>query len=172
MSVTRDTSHFEMSPLKNDAEENMRLMSVTRDTSHASIGPCGPFKHSPFGDSLRHVSTALLSCTMDCGENAGVGAGGAVGLSREIERKSDSVRSRFMRDRVRMTFMLKMCICARTAARIWRNADKEHTEQDPKMRRQTNLRVLMNCFALSLHPHACVLLAPCRESENVCVNYV
>ena len=40
------------------------------------------------------------------------------------------------------------------------------------MRRQTNLRVLMNYFALSLHPHTCVLLAPCRESVNVCVYYV
>ena len=53
-------------------------MSLTRDTSQACIGPCGPLEHSPFGDSLRHVSTAPLSCTLDCGENAVVGAGRAV----------------------------------------------------------------------------------------------
>ena len=51
----------------------MRLMSVTRDTSHSAIGPCESLEHSPFGDNLRHESTALLSCTLDCGENAGVG---------------------------------------------------------------------------------------------------
>ena len=50
----------------------MRLMSVTRDTSHVPIGPCRPFKHLPFGDSLRHASTALLSWTLDRGKNAGV----------------------------------------------------------------------------------------------------
>ena len=59
----------------------MRLMSLTRDTSHSPIGPCGPLKHSPLGDNLRHVSTAPLSCTLDCGENAGVGTVEAVGLS-------------------------------------------------------------------------------------------
>ena len=58
-------------------------MSVTRDTSHASIGPCGPLEHWPFDDSLRHVSTALLSCKLDCGENATVGVGGIVALSFE-----------------------------------------------------------------------------------------
>ena len=56
----------------------MRLISVTRDTSHAWIGPCGPLEHSPLGDSLRHVSTARLSCTLDCGENARFGVGGAM----------------------------------------------------------------------------------------------
>ena len=50
----------------------MRLMSVTRDTSHVSIGPCGPLKHSPFGDNRRHESIAPLSSTLDSGENARV----------------------------------------------------------------------------------------------------
>ena len=59
----------------------MRLMSLTRDTSQASIGPCGLLKHSPFGDSLRQVSTALLSCILECGENAAVGADGIIGSS-------------------------------------------------------------------------------------------
>ena len=38
MSVTLDTSHFEMSPVKDTAPRNMSLMSVTRDTSHSPIG--------------------------------------------------------------------------------------------------------------------------------------
>ena len=40
------------------------------------------------------------------------------------------------------------------------------------MPRQTNLSALMCRFALSLHPHACVLLAPCRESVFFCVYVV
>ena len=80
----------------------MRLMSVTRDTSHAAIGPWGPSKQLPCGDSLRHASTALLSCTLDSGENAGVKFG--VGQSssckskfvRDNQRICDSVRVRFM----------------------------------------------------------------------------
>ena len=34
IACTRDTSRFEMSPVKNKAEENARLIAVTRDTSH------------------------------------------------------------------------------------------------------------------------------------------
>ena len=49
----------------------MRLMSVTRDTSHSAIGPFGPSKQSPFGNFLRQISTALLSCPLAYGENAG-----------------------------------------------------------------------------------------------------
>ena len=45
-------------------------MSVILDTSHSPIGPCGPLEQSPFGDSLRHASTALLSCTFDSDKNA------------------------------------------------------------------------------------------------------
>ena len=52
----------------------MRLMSVTRDTSHVPIGPCVPLRHLPFGDNLRHASTALLTCILDPGEKAGVGS--------------------------------------------------------------------------------------------------
>ena len=77
MLLTLDTSHFEMSLSKSLARANMRLMSVTRDTSHAPICPCRPVKHLPFGDILRHTSTALLSCTLDRGENARVGASGS-----------------------------------------------------------------------------------------------
>ena len=76
MSFTLDTSHLERSLSNNFALANMRLISVTRDTSHVPIGPCGPAKHLPLGDCLRHVTTALLSCTLDMGENAAVGSGG------------------------------------------------------------------------------------------------
>ena len=58
-------------------------MSVIRDTSHVSIAPCGLLKHSPFGDNLRHVSTALLSWSLECGENARVG--GVVHLSSNYQ---------------------------------------------------------------------------------------
>ena len=71
MSCTLETFQFEMSLLKEVAPENMRLMSVTRDTSHFTIGPCGPSKQSPFGDISRHARTALSSCSLECGENAG-----------------------------------------------------------------------------------------------------
>ena len=75
MSLALDTSHFDRSLSKNLARANMRLMSVTRDTSQVPIGPCGLLRHWPFGDNFRHASTALLSCTLDRGENAGVGLG-------------------------------------------------------------------------------------------------
>ena len=38
---------------------------------------------------------------------------------------------------------------ARTTAKI--RKDQEHKEHDPKMRRQTNLRILVYCFVSSLH---------------------
>ena len=63
----------------------------------------------PFGDSLRHVSTALLSCSLVCGENAGVGAGGAclsLGHGGKFYRKSEERDPRIIAGRVRMTFML------------------------------------------------------------------
>ena len=53
---------------------------VTLDTSHSPIGPCGPLEQSPSGDNFRHVSTALLSCTLDCGTNAGLDCGTNAGL--------------------------------------------------------------------------------------------
>ena len=63
-------------------------------------------------------------------------------------------------------------ICARTAAISWRGTDGKNEQNHPNMPLQTNMRVLMYCFALSLHPHACMLLVfvPCRESVIVCVN--
>ena len=51
----------------------MPYMSVTLDTSHAPTAPC--LEQSPFGDNFRHASTALLSLGLECGENAGGGAG-------------------------------------------------------------------------------------------------
>ena len=86
ISFTFDTSHFEMSALKDLALVNSAVMSVTRDMSHSPIGLCGPFDQSPFGDSLRYVSTAFLSTTWDCGENAVTGKGVKEGLGG-VERK-------------------------------------------------------------------------------------
>ena len=79
MSFALDTSHLEISLSKNFARANMRLMSVTRYTSQVPIGPCGLLRHLSFDDSLRHASTALLSCTLDRGENADDGVGVLVG---------------------------------------------------------------------------------------------
>ena len=38
MSVTLDTSQFEMSPLNAFADRNIQFMSVTLDTSHQNVG--------------------------------------------------------------------------------------------------------------------------------------
>ena len=155
ISFTCDTSHFEMSASKDLASENMRLMSVTRDTSHAPIGPCGPLKHSPLGESSRHATTALLSCDRDSGENATVGAGWAVSLSY-------SYRGRLKQNRLTlwgsmgMTFMLRRCNDVRTAARSWQKFNEDHAEQNPKTRRQTHLRgswIALLC--LCTHLRAC-----------------
>ena len=100
MFLTLDTSHFERSRLNDFAARNILLMSFTLDTSHfersalmshkrtygscrrrlirpshSPIGRCGLLEQSPFGDSLRHAPTALLSCTLDCGTNAGLRVG-------------------------------------------------------------------------------------------------
>ena len=75
MSVTLDTSHLEMSALNSFALENILLMSVTRETSHSPMGPYGLVEQSPFGDSFRHVPTALWSSTVDRGANAVRGSG-------------------------------------------------------------------------------------------------
>ena len=48
-----------------------------------------------------------------------------------------------------------MYICARTTARIRRDADQEHEGQDPEMRSHINLRILMHCFASSLYLRVC-----------------
>ena len=60
---------------------------------------------------------------------------------------------------VRASSLLNIGICARrasrTTARIWPNAEEEHTKQDPKMSRQKKLHVLINCSDLSLHARVC-----------------
>ena len=78
--ITRETSHRDMSPLNNVADEKMYVMSVTRDTSHPPIAPCTPREQSPFGDSTRHASTALLSSSLDRGKSIKV----AVRIVRDI----------------------------------------------------------------------------------------
>ena len=90
MLVTLDTSHFEISPLNDGAEENMYAMVVTLDTSHLEIspvnlfapynnqlmsikaetsqdpiGPCGPLEQSE--ESRRHSLMAALSSAFDFG---------------------------------------------------------------------------------------------------------
>ena len=66
--------------------------------------------------------------------------------------------------------LISIWVC--TIARIWRNADKEHEEKVPKTRCLPNLRVFTYCFALSLYPHVCVLVAPCWKRIVVCNFYV
>ena len=80
--------------------------------------------------------------------------------------------SDLMRDRARTMLMSKLCICARTTATIGRHSDEEHQENKPKMPWHKYLRVSVHIIALSLHPHACVLLALCCESTIVCVDPV
>ena len=66
MLVTLDTSHFEISALKEYLLVNMELMSVTRDTSHSPIGP-NALGHFPTDEACKHVSTAALSSALDFG---------------------------------------------------------------------------------------------------------
>ena len=93
MLITLDTSHFERSPLNDDAEVNMKsisvaldtfqremsplnlsasgsgnneLISVTAETSQAPSGPCGPLEQS-VGDDFRHSTMAALSSVSDRG---------------------------------------------------------------------------------------------------------
>ena len=68
ISVTRDTSHFQMSPLNDAALMKTELISVTLDTSHCLIDPYGLYEQSPPAN-LRQLATALLSCALDSGEN-------------------------------------------------------------------------------------------------------
>ena len=69
MSVTLDTSQFEISVLKEFAPENNLRMSVTLDTFHDAIGPWDPFAHLPNCGVPMHESTAVLSSDQDCGAN-------------------------------------------------------------------------------------------------------
>ena len=66
-----------------------------------------------------------------------------------VRVKVDIVFSSF---RVRAS--LGMRICARTTARIRRHADKEHKEQDQKIRREKNLCMLVDCSA-------CICVSEC-----------
>ena len=130
-------------------------MSVTRDTSHSPIGPCGPWEQPPLGDSSRHAFTAMLSSVLDCGAKASdravswivsVGKCGLQGLHvgrlkvrfNGLKVNFDGLRVRFWERETRKS---SICICARTSTGIRWSIDKEHKKQDPKMQRQTNLRV-------------------------------
>ena len=48
-----------------------------------------------------------------------------------------------------------MCRCARTITRIGRHADKKHKEQDSMLRRQKDLCLMMQCYALPLCLYVC-----------------
>ena len=83
-----------MSPLKDVAPANIRLMSVARDTSHSLIGPSEPLKQSPVGDASRHAKTAPTRSALDCSENASGGVQSIRDESKILEkliRKHDSV---------------------------------------------------------------------------------
>ena len=144
MDSTLDTSHFDRSPLNKFLPANIRIMSNTRDTSQSAIAPFGPLEQSPFGDNWRHVSTALSSVNLDCGENAEVG-GRAVALSSNIWTCAVKVYN--VLGRVCAKAKSGMCISTRTITRIRRHEDKEHKHQDQKIRRQMNLCMMVECSA-------------------------
>ena len=82
MSVTLDTSHFDMSPLNVfelvtgfcfESKSN-QLMSVTAETCHDLVGPCGPLEQSL--DSFRHSTMAAWSSAFEFGAHPSVGANG------------------------------------------------------------------------------------------------
>ena len=81
---------------------------------------------------------------------------------RRVEENNDSVRVKvyIAFGRIRVRARLGMCICARTTARIRRHADKEHKEQHRKLRRRTNLCVLVYC-SVSVYT---------RVSVSICVH--
>ena len=54
ISVTRDTSHLEMSPLKDSALRNILDISVTRDTSQLEMSPLNDF-------ALRNIQDIVLT---------------------------------------------------------------------------------------------------------------
>merc|ERR1719174_3024027 len=54
MLVTLDTSHLEMSPLNNDASNNMRCILVTLDTSHLEMSPLND-------DALKNILCILVT---------------------------------------------------------------------------------------------------------------
>ena len=117
------------------------------------MGPCGLLKHLPSGDSPRHVSTAVLSCTLDCGENAAV------------EWMEWQVRFLGMYWRRFCTIDVQ---CARTPARIWGSANKDHTERDPTTRRQAHLSVCKCDSNVTVYPNSCVWSVSCTIHFIVC----
>ena len=60
ISVTLDTSHFEMSPLKEFAPANMAYILVTLDTSH--------FEMSPLND-VAELNVRLISVTVETSQD-------------------------------------------------------------------------------------------------------
>ena len=63
---------------------------------------------------------------------------------------------------------LGMYICARTIARMRQHADKEHSEQDPKIPRKASLCMVVNCSAFVGVVGSCVyLLVTVRVSACV-----
>ena len=72
-------------------------------------------------------------------------------------------RSTFMWDRLRMTFLIiHTCITHVPLQEFGEMLIKSN----PKMRQQTNLRVLIHCFASSLHPRACAHVASTWPSKR------
>ena len=72
ISVVRDTSHLEISPLKAGAILKIEDMSLMLDTSHAHIAPCWLLGRLPISDDWRHKEIPCLRSSLDCGENAAV----------------------------------------------------------------------------------------------------
>ena len=58
-----------------------------------------------------------------------------------------------------------MCSSARTTTRVGRHANKKHKEQHPKMRRQTNLCLLVQCFALSVCVSVTICVYMCKRTN-------
>ena len=69
MSITLDTSHFEMSPAKDVAPIKMVLISAMLDTSHCPIRPYGLSEQFTSRVNFRQTEMALLSSALVCGEN-------------------------------------------------------------------------------------------------------
>ena len=55
------------------ALSKISCMSTTWGTCQSPIAPCALPEQSPFGDTAKHLSTALFSWALDFGENAVVG---------------------------------------------------------------------------------------------------
>ena len=124
-------------------------MSVTCDTSHFPIGPFWPCLRllaqvASFLENFRHVSTAVLSLSLDFGEKAG-----------------DHVRSR-----LEARLGLWMHVSVRTPTRIRRHCDEEYREQEPKRWKDATLRMLTHgCVPITacmytMHASKCVFWCP------------